>query len=58
MCPSCLSGALGPGYIVAFVICILFFAIAALAMVWASKSGRLENLEDSKYKMLSDEELI
>lgn len=55
MCPSCLSGAIGPGYIVAFIICILFFLIAGIAMFWASKSGRLENLEDAKYKMLADE---
>jgi nitrogen fixation-related uncharacterized protein len=54
MCPSCLSGGLGPGYIAAFAICILFFICAAVGMFWASKSGHLENLEDTKYRMLED----
>lgn len=56
MCPSCLSGALGPGYIAAFAICILFFLIAFGAMIWASKNGRLEGLEDTKFRMLRDED--
>lgn len=56
MCPSCLSGGIGPGYIAAFTICILFFLLAFGAMLWASKSGKLENLEDSKFRMLRDED--
>lgn len=55
MCPSCLSGSLGPAYIAAFAICILFFLVAAIAMMWASKNGHLENLEDSKFKMLDQD---
>lgn len=55
MCPSCLSGGLGAGYIAAFAICILFFLLASLAMLWASRSGRLEGLEDIKFKMLDHE---
>lgn len=55
ICPSCLSGGIGPGYIAAFAICVLFFLIAFGAMFWASKSGRLEGLENAKHKMLSDD---
>ena len=54
MCPSCLSGGIGPGYIAAFAICILFFVIAVGAMFWASRTGRLEDLEDAKFKMMED----
>lgn len=56
MCPSCLSGEIGPGYIAAFAVCLLFFVVAAGAMFWASRNGQLENLEDTKYKMLEDAE--
>lgn len=55
-CPSCLSGGIGPGYIAAFAICILFFLIAFVGMFWASRNGMLENLEETKYRMLQDEE--
>lgn len=57
MCPSCLAAGIGPGYIAAFAICGLFFVIAAGVMLWASKNGQLEGLEESKYKMLTDEEI-
>ena len=56
MCPSCLSGDIGPAYIAAFIICGLFFLLALGAMFWASKNGKLEGLEESKYRMLRDEE--
>lgn len=56
MCPSCLSGGIGPAYIAAFTICGLFFVIAFGAMFWASRNGMLDNLEESKYKMLQSEE--
>jgi nitrogen fixation-related uncharacterized protein len=56
MCPSCLSGGIGPGYLAAFAICILFFLIAAGAMLWASRSGQLDGLEDTKYRMLEERE--
>ena len=55
MCPNCISGGLGPGWYIAFAICILFFAVAALVMFWASRTGRLQDLESTKYKMLQDE---
>ncbi len=56
MCPSCLSGGIGPGYIAAFIICVLFFTAAAGSLWWASRNGRLDDLEDSKYAMLKDED--
>jgi nitrogen fixation-related uncharacterized protein len=56
MCPSCLSGGIGPGYIAAFAICILFFLIASGCMFWASRNGMMENLEDTKFRMLQDED--
>jgi nitrogen fixation-related uncharacterized protein len=56
MCPSCLSGGIGPGYIAAFLICGLFFVIAFGAMMWASRNGMLEDLENTKYSMLQDKE--
>jgi len=57
MCPSCLSGGLGPGYIAAFAICILFFVVAFMAMIWASRKGMLDNLEDTKFNMLAVEDI-
>ena len=54
MCPSCLSGGIGPGYIAAFAICILFFLLAFATMLWASRNGKLEDLEDTKFRMLHD----
>jgi tetrahydromethanopterin S-methyltransferase subunit D len=56
MCPSCLSNGIESGYIAAYAICGLFFLIAALAMFWASRSGRLEGLEDSKFKIFEEQE--
>lgn len=56
MCPNCYpsTSALAPGYIIALVICGLFFVVAVGAMFMASRSGRLEDLEDTKYRMLED----
>lgn len=56
MCPSCLSGGIGPGYIAAFIVCGLFFVIAFGAMILASRNGMLENLEEAKFRMLQEEE--
>lgn len=55
-CPACLTGPLGVGFYAAFAVCALFFLIAVGALFWASKTGRLSNLEDTKYKMLQDNE--
>jgi nitrogen fixation-related uncharacterized protein len=55
MCPSCLSGGIGPGYIAAFFICGLFFLVAFGAMMWASRNGMLEDLEDTKFRMLQQD---
>jgi hypothetical protein len=56
LCPNCFPStqALAPGYIIALVICGLFFVVAIGAMVMASRSGHLENLEETKYRMLDD----
>ncbi len=56
MCPSCLSGGLGPGYMMAFVICGVFFMLAIGVLFWSSRNGRLDSLEDTKYAMLHDED--
>lgn len=56
ICPSCLSGGIGPGYIMAFIICGLFFVLAFVTLFWASRGGRLEALEDTKFAMLRDDE--
>jgi nitrogen fixation-related uncharacterized protein len=56
MCPSCLSGGIGPGYLAAFAICILFFLIAFVAMMWASRNGKLADLEETKFSMLRDKD--
>jgi nitrogen fixation-related uncharacterized protein len=40
----------------AFILCGLFFVLAIGALFWASRNGRLESLEDTKYAMLRDEE--
>lgn len=56
MCPNCFPSlqSLAPGYVLALAICALFFAVALGAMFVASRTGRLEDLEDSKYRMLED----
>ena len=56
MCPSCMSGALGPGYMAAFAVCVGFFILGGLVMILASRNGNLDDLEQSKYNMLRDEE--
>jgi nitrogen fixation-related uncharacterized protein len=55
MCPACLSNGIGPGYIAAFAICLLFFVVAGAVMLWASKNGRLDDLEDTKFRMLDED---
>lgn len=56
MCPNCLTQGLGPAYFAAFAICILFFLIGGGVMVWASRAGHLDDLENTKYKMLEEGE--
>lgn len=56
MCPSCLTGELGPAYFAAFAICALFFIIAGGVMLWASKTGHLDGGEESKFRMLEDQD--
>lgn len=56
MCPNCYPAtqALAPGYMIALLICGLFFIGAVAAMYLTSRSGHLEGLEDTKYRMLDD----
>lgn len=56
MCENCFpaTSALAPGYILALLICALFFVVAVGAMFVASRTGHLESLEDAKYRMLDD----
>lgn len=56
MCPNCFPAlqSLAPGYLLALIICALFFVVAIGAMMVASRTGRLENLEEAKYRMLDD----
>lgn len=55
MCPNCFPGTqIEVGWIAALAMCLLFFVVGAVVMVVASKTGYLDNLEDSKYSMLDD----
>ncbi len=57
MCANCQpgGGVSGlTGLIMALVICALFFVVAVGAMYMASRSGSLDDLEDTKYRMLED----
>ncbi len=56
MCPNCYpaSQGLATGYVLALGVCVFFFVIAVAGMFFASKTGRLDNLEDTKYRMLDD----
>lgn len=56
MCPNCYpaGSALASGYIIALAICGIFFVAAVASMFLASKTGHLDDLEDTKFKMLQD----
>jgi hypothetical protein len=55
MCPNCFPNTgLASGYLIALTICALFFICAVGAMFMASRNGCLENLEETKYRMLDD----
>ncbi len=58
MCPNCLLNQVGldPGLYVAFGICGIFFVMGVFAMLWAFKNGEFENMEDTKFEMLDDDE--
>lgn len=54
-CPNCFPAmGLSSGWILALFICALFFLAAVAAMAVASKTGYLDNLEDTKFSMLED----
>jgi nitrogen fixation-related uncharacterized protein len=56
MCPNCFpaAGTIPQGLIYALFICVLFFVVAVVAMFVASRNGQLDDLEESKYRMLDD----
>lgn len=55
MCPNCFPAlGLSAGWVIAFFVCILFFVTAVGAMMVASRSGYLDNLDEAKYRMLED----
>jgi hypothetical protein len=57
MCPNCFPAldSIAPGYILALLVCALFFVLAVGGMFIASRTGKLDNLEDTKYRMLLDD---
>lgn len=55
-CPGCLTTGLGPGYIASFTICGLFFILGLGVLFWASRNGKLDGLDDTKFAMLQDED--
>ncbi len=40
----------------AFTICGLFFLLGLGVLFWASRNGRLDGLDETKFAMLQDEE--
>lgn len=56
MCPNCFPATsnIAVGYWMALTICALFFVVAVGVMLFASRSGRLDNLEETKFRMLED----
>ena len=57
-CPGCLTTGLGPGYIASFAICGLFFILGLGVLFWASRNGKLDGLDDTKFAMLQDEDSV
>ena len=57
MCPNCILNQVGisPGLYVAFGVCVLFFVVGVAAMWWAFSNGEFEDLESSKFEMLTDD---
>ena len=57
MCPNCILNqtSLDGGLYVAFGICIIFFAVAVAAILWAFKNGEFEDLEGTKFDMMDDD---
>lgn len=58
MCPNCILNQVGisPGLYVAFGVCLIFFIVGIAAMWWAFRNGEFEDMEESKYEMMTDGE--
>lgn len=56
MCPNCILNQAGmlAGVYISFGVCLLFFAAAIFAMLWAFKNGDFDDIESSKFEMLDD----
>jgi cbb3-type cytochrome oxidase maturation protein len=57
MCPNCIlnQASLDGGLYVAFGVCLVFFAVAIAAILWAFKNGEFEDLEGTKFDMMDDD---
>jgi nitrogen fixation-related uncharacterized protein len=57
MCPNCIlnQASLDGGLYIAFGVCIVFFAVAIAAILWAFRNGEFEDLESTKFDMMDDE---
>jgi nitrogen fixation-related uncharacterized protein len=58
MCPNCIlnQAGLASGLYVAFGICGLFFLVAIVGILWAFRNGEFENIEETKFEMMDDDE--
>ncbi len=58
MCPNCILNQVGisPGLYVAFGVCLIFFVVGIVAMLWAFRNGEFEDMEEVKYEMMTDGE--
>jgi cbb3-type cytochrome oxidase maturation protein len=56
MCPNCILNQAGMsgGLYVAFGICVVFFIVGVVALIWGLRDGQFDNMEDSKFDMLDD----
>ncbi|HEY9680181.1 MAG TPA: cbb3-type cytochrome oxidase assembly protein [Oculatellaceae cyanobacterium] len=57
MCPNCIlnQASLDGGLYIAFGVCIVFFVVAIVAILWAFKNGEFEDMESTKFDMMDDE---
>ncbi len=57
MCPNCIlnQASLDGGLYVAFGICLIFFVVAIVAILWAFKNGEFEDMEGTKFDMMDDD---
>ncbi|HEY9755692.1 MAG TPA: cbb3-type cytochrome oxidase assembly protein [Oculatellaceae cyanobacterium] len=57
MCPNCIlnQASLDGGLYIAFGVCIVFFVVAIVGILWAFKNGEFEDMESTKFDMMDDE---